>query len=306
MGKVAATVFIAGLLAMAGVAAAEELNAAHSLAQKFFDAAAESSAKAPMVDDEADMLRRARAERPASKAANDPARTAVTQPAPKLAPAPLAQPRPANVPPIDAQMPTGAVPSKVAGTPAAQIEAKAEPPSGAKPAPLATPANEQRATLLLAIEMGGSSKMAELFQSLDPIICAGDICYVSSGLDADAIRISRKDAVKLKASNEVSQNSCKGMAGCVYRNVGLPAGAQVKLVEIGAGFRVESHALSAGLDASCTMSEDGLVCDNPLATTDFRIWVVPEATAQRAGVEAIEDAVASGLPQENVELTTDK
>lgn len=286
-------------LALAGTALADDTpSAAHSLAQKFAGTTAKKAAERPTDDYETDMLRRARAEQAEAQAAATPsaAPPAAAAPAPAVEPPARLTNAPAAAPPM--------VPKPSVSE--AQVEAKAEVPQAPRPVPLTTPESEKRATLLLAIEMSGSSKMAEMFRTLDPILCAGDICYVSNGLEGDAVRLARKDALKLKDSGEASENSCRGMAGCVFRNVGLPAGAQLKLVALSKGFRIESHALGGGLDATCEITDAGLVCDNPLTTTDFRIWVVPEAVAKTAGIEAIEDAVAAGLPEEDVARTTDK
>lgn len=301
-----AAAVLASLIMMSGssaVRAAEAANPAHALAQKFAESTASKRAAPPSADYEADMLRRAEEERAAGHATDKSAAPPQLTPVIATTPATAAEP-PARL----SNAPAAPAAPKVADTPPANehVEAKAEVPPPQRPVPLTTPDNEKRVTLMLAIEMGGSSKMAEMFQGLDPVLCAGDVCYISSGIEEDAVRLSRKDALKLKSSEEASQNSCRGMAGCIYRNVGLPAGAALKLVALGSGFRIESHALPGAIDATCEMSEDGLVCENPVATTDFRIWVVPEAVAKSAGIEAIEDAVAAGLPQEDVARTTDK
>jgi hypothetical protein len=300
---------ILSVLAFTDPAAADEtFNAAQALAQKFANAdktapanseqkqaqtQTQSSATArdrPSLDYEMDMLRRARAEQAEWNAAKKP----------------VVAPSVAATPPTE----TGAGPEAPqvaqAPSPTGLAAAKADVPPAAAPAPVAEPAGAKRATLLLAIEMGGSSKMADLFHTLAPMLCLGDACYISTGIESDAVRLPRAEAVKLMNSPDSEKNSCNGMAGCIFRNVSLPDGAKLKLVELGSGLLVESLPLAAIIDATCSMSEDGLTCLNPIATTDFRIWTVPEATAIDAGSEALEDAVADGLPNEDIERSTDK
>jgi hypothetical protein len=57
---------------------------------------------------------------------------------------------------------------------------------------------------------------------------------------------------------------------------------------------------------TCRKHDDDLVCNNALVTHAFRLWVVPEATAQAIGPSGLEDAVAEGLPDDGEDSTNDK
>lgn len=273
----------------------------------------------PSRDYEDDMLARARAERDAERAADAQANAAKAKAGAKAS-SPVSQalplttskieataPEPARVAGAAAATTTPAAPAATAPHPtasAAATEAKAVNPSAA--APSVTPGSGKPVTLLLAIELGGASKMAEIFRSLDLILCAGQTCFISKGLDDDAATLPRSEALRHRGKDEHGANACRGMAGCVFRNVALPDGAPLKLVSVGSGIRIESHAFAATPDRTCDASGGALNCDNPIATTDFRIWVVPETLAERAGVELLENAVADGLQQANYERTSDK
>jgi hypothetical protein len=194
-------------------------------------------------------------------------------------------------------------------TPAAkpELQAKTEPLAVTPaPSPAATGGPVARASLLLALETGGASSNSGASSSFDPILCIADACFVSAGLNADAVRLSKLDALKLKSTTDASPDSCKSKVGCVFRNVSIPAGAQLQVIELGSASHDPSRMSDAPLDPSCKVSDGALNCENPIATSDFRIWVVPEEIARTAGVQAIEDVVADGLPHEDVARATDK
>lgn len=163
-----------------------------------------------------------------------------------------------------------------------------------------------QASVLLAIETGGASSKGGNALDFDPIICLADECFVSNGLSSDAIRLGKTDALKLKSTKDASQDACKGKVGCVFRNVGIGHGAQIQVVDLGAPSTEPGRAYDAQLDKSCAASDGELACENPIATPDFRIWIVPEQTAKTAGTQAIEDAVADSLPHRDIARDTDK
>lgn len=298
-----------------------------------------ANSERPPIDYEMDMLRRARAEQADRKAADKavvtppaPAKIVVNPPvvdarpvaeaksetAPPALPAPtLAPAKPVEpgeiVPPAQVPPPAPKVePQKLVEAPAATKTTVAAPSTAAPAAAAATvvaaPAAGPtvQASVLLAIETGGASTKSADASTLDPILCVAETCFLSAGLTADAVKLSKVDALKLKSSNEASPDACRGKVGCVFRNVGLPKDALIQIVELGGATADPSHTYAAEPDASCKSLEGALACDNPIATADFRIWIVPESTAKMAGVEAIEEAVADSLPHRDVARDTDK
>ncbi|HPG89259.1 MAG TPA: hypothetical protein PLD46_06365 [Hyphomicrobium sp.] len=239
------------------------------------------------------------AEKPEPAAAKtEPATAAAvkTEPA-KIEPAKVA---PAKL--VEAQ------PAPAAATPA--VQAKADAPVSVPPPPTPTPAPSAalpavQASVLLAIETGGVSTKGDT-QTLDPIICVADSCYISAGLTADAVKLSKGDALKLKSSKDASPDACRGMVGCVFRNVGFAKDALIQVVDLGTPSSGEVQTYVVQPDGTCKSSDGALSCDNPIATSDFRIWIVPEATAKSAGEQSIEDAVADSLPHKNIARDTDK
>jgi hypothetical protein len=140
----------------------------------------------------------------------------------------------------------------------------------------------------------------------DPIICLDQRCWISNGLEAPAHPLPRSEAIALKSSAGTTSDSCNGKSACVFRDIAVPPDAQIQVVELGESRGVTSNPYSIAIDASCRKDDGALVCDNALVTHDFRIWAVPEPTAQSIGAEALEDAVAAGLPNEDAQPANDK
>jgi hypothetical protein len=286
-------------------------------------------AERPSLDYEMEMLRQARAEQstenPATPAAPNAGKTEtlpfagapiaaaaeMTHVESPVAATPVA-PAPAVVPaaPVKtaetAPTPAAAAPAPAAAAP--EVQAKAETKPVEKPVEAvhtaAPPA--AHASLLLALETGGGASKTTSAPTYDPMICLNDTCFVSAGLNADAVKLSKIDALKLKTTSEASPDSCKGKVGCVFRNVAVPAGAQVQVVELSSANHETVGASTIQVDSTCKMTDGDLNCENPILTTDYRIWVVPEDAAKAAGLPAIEEAVADGLPHLDVARATDK
>lgn len=291
-------------------------------------------AERPNIDYEMDMLRRARAELASEKTAAQPVAAAASPapvspaihvvaaaptPAPEAVPAPVAAP--AAVPPALPAAAAAAVslpapspaPTKTAEStpppapPKPDVQANVDPkPAEPTQAPAAAIVPAQHATLLLALETSGASSKSAAAPTFDPMVCLGDSCFISAGLNADAVKLTKVDALKLKSTSDASPDSCKGKVGCVFRNIAVPLGAQIQVIELGSASHDPLHGSEALLDTTCKMGDSGLNCDNPILTADFKIWLVPEETARTAGVQELEDTLADGLPHVDMARATDK
>lgn len=291
---------------------ADPIDPAQAIAQKFSAASDEEVAKPapkpsrkpapkpsaaaskPDADYEADMLRRARAEeadrekqeaRPQQVAA-EPSVPAAPTPAPPPAVAPAAEKQPAPVP----------VAVTAAQKPESQPESQRTIVAEA-PRPGTT-----QATVLLVLGIDGGA----LGFKPDPIICIDESCWLSNGIEAPAVSMPRTQAVALKTTEETTSDPCAGKSACVYRGVTIDAGARIEVIEVGESRGASAGAFTIAADKSCRNDGGGLLCDNGVATQDFRIWVVPEAIAAATGPDGLEDAVAEGLPDPEAAAGNDK
>jgi hypothetical protein len=303
------------LMASALSTLAEPVDPAQAIAQKFSEASDPKPAakpERPSLDYEMDMLRRARAEE-LERENQDAQRplTKIAQPAPAVAQAPVS---PINLPPPGATT-TGHTTQPAAPQPtlaAKPVETAVNPMSAPPPAPPSDTkaggesggSGDLRVTVLLVL--GTDVNEAALAPKPDPIICLDQRCWISNGLEAPARPLPRSEAVALKSSAGATSDSCSGKSACVFRDVAISSDAQIQVVELGDSRGVASNPYSIAADASCRKDDGALVCDNALVTHEFRIWIVPEPTAQTIGAAALEDAVAEGLPSEDAPPANDK
>ena len=272
-----------------------EPNAAHALAQKFAveerrtppvakphpkvaQAKPASPAPATQEDYEREMLDAAKAEAAQRQSADDAEAKAAGAPAAASAPAATQK---------------KTVPSQV------QIKIEAKIPAAAP----AREANGSRASILVVLNQTGSGEIPKTF---DPIICLGDVCYVSAGNGSNAKQIGKQDALTTKNSMASGAGACAGKPACTFRGVSIPDGANLQIVDLGIVRHDERELIAAKIDPTCTVEDGFLVCDKPTTAPDYRLWIVPEAIASKAGEDKIAAALDAELPEENVTLETDK
>ena len=322
------------LLAMSIAALAEPaIDPAHALAEKFANdgvvpvkpaAARPAEAKAveakpapaksadakparPSLDYEMEMLRRARAEE--AERAKGSATAAPTAQSPDPAPQPsppqaakVEAPAPVATPPPVQPAPVAEPPAPPAAASAPAIEAKADP----KTAPAEyriLDDGSPRATVLLILETAPGGKTAV---QPDPIMCVGTECYASLGFDTGATMVPRTEADKLKSSDDVKAGTCKDKTGCVFRDVPIASGAKIEIIDLANRSLKGREHTDVTIDTTCAIEDGDLGCEKPINAMDHRIWIVPEATAQKAGVTVLDQAIADGLPEEDKELANDK
>lgn len=238
--------------------------------------------------------------------------TALPNPAPKAAviapPVAATAPAQAVAAPIVPTAAPVAQPKELSLIPAAPLTIVAPTAlADAKPARASPPVQPtQQATVLLAFEAG--SAVQDATRSMhDPIVCFDDRCIVSNGFDAAAKALPRDDAQKLTTSAGVTLDTCRGKTACVFRDVAITAAPRLQVIDLGGDKTSNAGGgYTTEIDKSCRMSDGELTCDHPLATPDFRVWIVPEATAKKAGVVALEDALVEGLPQGELVSSADK
>jgi len=294
------------VLAASPASLANPVDPAQAIAQKFIEAdqvaparprtkpkslpIAKSAPAAPGLDYEMDMLQRARVEdSERRKEIITPAPLLIAQPASAAAPEPIAEPAPAK--PIEPE-PEPASKSNAAAEPVAPRppQAAVTKPTAETDSAAASP--NARATVLLVLDPDDSNQANV---KSDPIICFDQQCWISNGLDSPARSIPRSEAIALKTTETPTGDSCSGKSGCAFRNVAFHPETQIQVVEVGESRGVADGAYTVALDTTCRKLNGDLTCDNALVTHAFRLWVVPEKTAQQVGPPVLEDAVAEGL-----------
>jgi hypothetical protein len=323
---------LASLTCLAATSAlSDPIDPAQAIAQKFYEAdqatRPESVAKPddqparptpvakpdapPGFDYEMEMLASARAEeeerqkedaqkvlatkvlttiaQPVPVAATQPAPIAAIQPGAVAVPEASPEPEPYMAQPADVVRPPVAPPVQLA---IAQTKEPTRPPT-----------TNARATVRIVLDTDDSRKA---YVKPDPIICFDQQCWISNGLEAPAKPMPRSEAVALKTTDSATGDSCSGKSGCAFRDVAFDPTTQVQVVEVGESRGVADGAYTVAADTSCRKHEGSLRCNNALVTHAFRMWIVPEATAQAMGPTALEDAVADGLQDDGEDMLDGK
>jgi hypothetical protein len=199
------------------------------------------------------------------------------QPAPEPLPKPLPEPNPLLIEPAAApQMP-----------PAKPLQYAIAQPD---PEP-STPSRQTRATVLIVLDTDNNEARVKP----DPIICFDQQCWISNGLEAPAKPVPRTVAVAMKTTESATGDSCTGKSGCAFRDIAFDPTNRVQVVEVGESRGVAGQAYTVAADTSCRKHEGDLTCTNALVTHGYRMWVVPENTAEAVGPSGLEEAVVEGL-----------
>ena len=319
---------------------AEPVNPGHALAQKFaiddtmpapkpqppavkLAAPAFKAAPKPGADYENEMLEAARAEAAARESAGTPAVKSTPQnpQAPAVAP-PAAVPATADVQahaqPQTAQPQTAPAAAAAPPIPAAAakpavavsisvanpVRHAANDPMPAAPAPSAAAA-AQHVTVLLVLTSTDKTTLNGKVQS-NPILCAADDCYVGTGSASPAKIMPRAEAMAAKNSALGLPGICQGFAYCVFRDIALKPGVGLQVVDAGFARSEPYEAFDAKPDKTCVVEDGDLDCQQPVSAKDYRLWLVPEQVAQTSKAAQIEDALSTGLVEENVTRDEDK
>lgn len=156
---------------------------------------------------------------------------------------------------------------------------------------------EKRATLLLALEPG-SRGIRRYEKTADPVICLGNRCYISSGAEDPAREMTRGRA--LGPGNTLGQRAgaCRHSLTCVFRDVDVGGGnVQVQPIDLRLLRHDRREVVTVTPDETCTVTAGRLKCSRGIVAGSYRIWVVPESVARRAGAGALQSVLADGLAQ---------
>jgi colicin import membrane protein len=152
-----------------------------------------------------------------------------------------------------------------------------------------------RATILIVMEPG-TKGIRRFNKSADPILCVRDGCYISEGAAQPAQLASRGRALGIGNTWGRRAGACQHSLGCTFRGVDLAgSGGFVQPVDMKVMVhdRRESQIITA--DSDCRLENGRIACRRPVTSNGYRMWIVPEELAERAGGGVLEAAVRSGL-----------
>lgn len=155
---------------------------------------------------------------------------------------------------------------------------------------------ETRATVLLLM-VPGNRGIRRFERTAEPVLCEGGSCYVSTGSETAALKLTRIAA--LGAANTLGRRAlaCRHVLGCIYRDVDIGfAGTSLQPVDLRIMRHDRREIRQAAIDPTCSVDLGRLYCAKPVISETWRAWIVPESVATAAGPEALKAALDAGLP----------
>ena len=168
-------------------------------------------------------------------------------------------------------------------------------PAAATSAVATTDANPHRATVLLVMKPGNRG-IRRWNKTADPMLCIEGNCYISSGAESSAKRISRSKGFGPAIALGTRAGACNGQLACIFRDVDLikdHAWMQPVDLRIVRHDRREARRISN--DPTCTASDGRISCARTIESDDYRAWIIPEHVARHAGPAALKAALDNSL-----------
>lgn len=165
------------------------------------------------------------------------------------------------------------------------------------PEPRGELARADRVTVLLILEPGNYG-IRRHNKTADPILCSLDGCYVSNGADEAASFLAGRRALKFGRIFGERAGACSNSLGCVFRDIELRSIARsLSPVDLHVLKHDRRQAQQDISPSDCRIEGPRISCRRGIRTADYMMWVIPESLAERAGSEALEEAVVEGLPE---------
>ncbi len=153
-----------------------------------------------------------------------------------------------------------------------------------------------RATIMIIMEPGNKG-IRRFEKTADPVLCVTHGCYVSEGAGKPALFKQRNQVLGFTNTLGARAGACQRSLGCAFRDVDLAgSGGFVQPVDMKVLAHDRRESQIVDTDSDCRIEGVRLICRRPLMMAgSYRLWVVPEALADRAGSELLERALREGL-----------
>lgn len=154
---------------------------------------------------------------------------------------------------------------------------------------------EGRVTVLLQMEP--RFHRGRGFESMDPVLCTPDGCYVSNGPVSAASFLYGRGAMRFGNAIGRRAGACNGDTTCVFRNVNLGAlPAVVQPVDIRILHHDRRNPEEVEALSKCRIGiGDRLSCTDGIEGDGYTLWVIPEQFAERLPPHVLANAMSSGI-----------
>ena len=167
--------------------------------------------------------------------------------------------------------------------------------------PAASVRNATSVTVLLVMEPG-TTGIRRGSKTADPVLCLDSWCYISNGAATPAKVMTRGAALGPINTLGLRAGACRHSLTCVYRGLDIAAyfqtgarQASLQPVDLRYLHHDRRQPMPLTVDARCQASGHELKCATAIKGKDWTAWIVPEELAVEAGVEALQNALDSGL-----------
>lgn len=172
------------------------------------------------------------------------------------------------------------------------------PKPPAAPDPLLGLPRSSRVTVLLVMEPG-TRGIRRFRKTADPVLCVDSVCYISNGPGEPARAMTRIRALGPAVTIGTRAGYCRRSLTCVFRGVDFKhAMVVVQPVDLRVLRHDRREPRAVMVDPTCRIEGPyRLTCSRPVVAEGYKLWVVPESIAERAGPLALELVARAGLPQ---------
>ena len=187
-------------------------------------------------------------------------------------------------------MPSGGI-GRLGVPPAPAVPRSAQLPdvhkaADAPPSRYDTPSRAFDGRVTVLLQMEPSAQRGRRHESMDPVLCLVDGCYVSNGPEHPASFLPGRRATRFGNAISRRAGACNHAYTCVFRDVEIGAlPAEVQPVDI----RVLRHDRRAPESveelSTCRGTTGRLACTGAIHGDGYTMWVIPERVAARLPVE---------------------
>ena len=164
-----------------------------------------------------------------------------------------------------------------------------------------TPAAAERATAILVLEhVRSDGSVWDFGPGADPVLCLKAGCYRSHG-DATAAEFFPAHSA-LKFGNA---GDCSNAFSCIFRHIDVDAVlTEIAPIDVDVIRHDGMEKRFVSPDRSCAFSKGELQCAGGTYTSEYSLWMVPDAIADAAGPEALRAAAETSIARARTTAAT--
>ncbi len=170
-------------------------------------------------------------------------------------------------------------------------------PSYQSPEPKLAPESRYDGRVAVILQMEPRHRRGRGYESMDPVLCTAEGCYVSNGPIQPASFLYGRGAMRFGNAISRRAGACNHAYTCIFRNVdlgALPADVQPVDIRVIRHDRREPERVEA-LSKCRVTTGDRLTCTDAIEGDGYTMWVISEADAERLPPHAFDSVLAGRL-----------